>query len=189
MSDTSQGPGWWLASDGRWYPPETWTGPPSQAPQVPQTPENTDVRSTPQAAASSDVPTYPSYPSYGTPSYGTPSYGTPSYGTPTYGATPHWQQGSPQPSTNGFAIASLVCSCAGPFLLGIGCILGIVFGFVARSQIRQSNGSQGGSGLALAGIIVGFSLMVLFVMAVILIAVFATNVTDCNGSFSSCSVN
>ena len=23
MSDTSQGPGWWLASDGRWYPPET----------------------------------------------------------------------------------------------------------------------------------------------------------------------
>jgi hypothetical protein len=23
MSDTSQGPGWWLASDGKWYPPET----------------------------------------------------------------------------------------------------------------------------------------------------------------------
>ncbi|MHB1582152.1 MAG: hypothetical protein ACYC0E_00180 [Acidimicrobiales bacterium] len=23
MSDVSQGPGWWLASDGRWYPPET----------------------------------------------------------------------------------------------------------------------------------------------------------------------
>jgi hypothetical protein len=178
MSDTSQGPGWWLASDGRWYPPETWTGPPSQAPQVPQTPETADLRSTPQAAASSDVP-YPSY----------PTYGTPSYGTPTYGATPHWQQGPPRPSTNGFAIASLVCSCAGPFFLGIGCILGIVFGFVARSQIRQSNGSQGGSGLALAGIIVGFSLIVLFVLAVILIAVFATNVTHCNGSFNSCSVN
>ena len=27
MSDTAQGPGWWLASDGRWYPPELWTGP------------------------------------------------------------------------------------------------------------------------------------------------------------------
>jgi hypothetical protein len=26
MSDTSQGPGWWLASDGRWYPPETHPG-------------------------------------------------------------------------------------------------------------------------------------------------------------------
>jgi hypothetical protein len=23
MSDQSQGPGWWLASDGKWYPPET----------------------------------------------------------------------------------------------------------------------------------------------------------------------
>ncbi len=22
MSDVSQGPGWWRASDGRWYPPE-----------------------------------------------------------------------------------------------------------------------------------------------------------------------
>ena len=22
MSDTSQGVGWWVASDGRWYPPE-----------------------------------------------------------------------------------------------------------------------------------------------------------------------
>ncbi|MFL6204691.1 MAG: hypothetical protein ACJ739_05020 [Acidimicrobiales bacterium] len=28
MSDQSQGPGWWLASDGRWYPPD-------QAPAVP----------------------------------------------------------------------------------------------------------------------------------------------------------
>ena len=23
MSDTSQGDGWWLASDGKWYPPQT----------------------------------------------------------------------------------------------------------------------------------------------------------------------
>ena len=27
MDDTAQGPGWWLASDGRWYAPERWTGP------------------------------------------------------------------------------------------------------------------------------------------------------------------
>jgi hypothetical protein len=25
MSDASQGPGWWQASDGQWYPPETAT--------------------------------------------------------------------------------------------------------------------------------------------------------------------
>lgn len=29
MSDVSQGEGWWLASDGKWYPPESVPGPPS----------------------------------------------------------------------------------------------------------------------------------------------------------------
>lgn len=33
MSDTSQGPGWWLASDGKWYPPEQ--APQPQPPPVP----------------------------------------------------------------------------------------------------------------------------------------------------------
>ncbi|MCB0970542.1 MAG: RDD family protein [Acidimicrobiales bacterium] len=38
MSDTSQGPGWWQASDGKWYPPEQApgatppAGPPAGAP-------------------------------------------------------------------------------------------------------------------------------------------------------------
>lgn len=29
MSDVSQGPGWWIASDGRWYPPQATPAPPS----------------------------------------------------------------------------------------------------------------------------------------------------------------
>ncbi|MGI9603269.1 MAG: DUF4234 domain-containing protein [Acidimicrobiales bacterium] len=33
MSDQSQGPGWWQASDGKWYPPETAPGQPAAAPQ------------------------------------------------------------------------------------------------------------------------------------------------------------
>lgn len=33
MSDTSQGPGWWMASDGKWYAPELHPG--YQAPQPP----------------------------------------------------------------------------------------------------------------------------------------------------------
>ena len=32
MSDTSQGEGWWLASDGKWYPPESRPPPPGSAP-------------------------------------------------------------------------------------------------------------------------------------------------------------
>ena len=32
MSDQSQGEGWWLASDGKWYPPESAATPPPAAP-------------------------------------------------------------------------------------------------------------------------------------------------------------
>lgn len=35
VSDVSQGPGWWLASDGKWYAPELAPG--SQTPETPPT--------------------------------------------------------------------------------------------------------------------------------------------------------
>lgn len=43
MSDTSQGPGWWIASDGKWYPPEAAAAPappppPAPGPAVPPVP-------------------------------------------------------------------------------------------------------------------------------------------------------
>lgn len=40
MSDAQQGPGWWLASDGKWYPPQTATPPPlpPQQPPYPHVP-------------------------------------------------------------------------------------------------------------------------------------------------------
>ena len=40
MSDTSQGEGWWLASDGKWYPPTASPGPsaPVPPPYVPAGP-------------------------------------------------------------------------------------------------------------------------------------------------------
>lgn len=58
MSDTSQGEGWWLASDGKWYPPEQSTTPPPlqqtpggsvTAPPAPAAPPNQ-----PPPASSSD---------------------------------------------------------------------------------------------------------------------------------------
>ena len=33
MSDTSQGPGWWMASDGKWYPPHLASGEPQPQPE------------------------------------------------------------------------------------------------------------------------------------------------------------
>jgi hypothetical protein len=52
--------------------------------------------------------------------------------------------------TNGKAIASLVLS-----LLGIS-ILGLIFGHVAASEIKNSGGRQSGSGMATAGIVLGW---------------------------------
>jgi hypothetical protein len=70
--------------------------------------------------------------------------------TPAYGAGAL----SPAPKTNGFAIASLVLGIIP--CTGITSILAVVFGFIARNQIQQSGGTQQGSGMALAGIILGF---------------------------------
>jgi hypothetical protein len=68
--------------------------------------------------------------------------------------------------TNGMAIASLVCSLVAILFGGIPAILGIIFGFVARSQIRKSNGSQKGDRMALAGIIIGFVFVALGLLLV-----------------------
>jgi uncharacterized protein DUF4190 len=57
---------------------------------------------------------------------------------------------APQQRTNGFAIASLVFGIIG------GVLLALVFGYIALSQIRQSDGRQGGRGLALTGVVLGW---------------------------------
>jgi hypothetical protein len=73
------------------------------------------------------------------------------------------------PRTNGLAVASLVLSLAGLVTCGIGSILGIIFGFIARGQIRRTG--ESGDGMALAGIIIGFALVALVVVGVVLAAV------------------
>ena len=74
---------------------------------------------------------------------------------------------SPGAATNGFAIGALISG-----ILGLS-VLAIVFGFVARSQIRQSAGSQKGGGMAMAGIILGFvwiALSIAFTIAIFALA-------------------
>jgi hypothetical protein len=58
------------------------------------------------------------------------------------------------PPTNGKATASLVLGIV--FLCGIGSILALVFGHQAKNEIQASNGTQGGEGMATAGIILGW---------------------------------
>jgi hypothetical protein len=155
VSDVSQGPGWWLASDGKWYSPDQVPGYTPPLPTMPPAgpPPLVDV-----APGSPPTPAYAYGPPPTAPGYGPPP-GMPGYGAPTdpaYGYPPVGPYGYPQPTkTNGLAIASLVCSFFF-WLYGIGAVLAIVFGFIARSQIKRSDGRQQGAGLALAGIIIGF---------------------------------
>ena len=63
-----------------------------------------------------------------------------------------------KPPTNGKAIASLVCGCIGVITCCfiIPSILAVIFGHIAKGEIRASEGQQGGDGMALAGLILGY---------------------------------
>ena len=58
----------------------------------------------------------------------------------------------PKGPTNGLAVASLVLSAT--WLWWVGSILGLVLGYVAKSQIDRRG--ESGRGMALAGIILGW---------------------------------
>ncbi len=82
--------------------------------------------------------------------------GTQAGPAPTNQTPPAAPYGSPYgapmglvPKTNGLAIASLVTSlvCFG--------FIGLILGIVAKNQIKNSNGTQTGDGMATAGIIIG----------------------------------
>ena len=122
------GPGWWLASDGKYYPPE-------QAPAAP---------------ASPPPPAFTAY-------------------------TPYAPGVVQATSTNGLAIASMVLGIL--WIYWIGSILALVFGYVAKGQIERSAGRQGGRGMAIAGIVLGW-IGVGFLALFIAIAVLARDDID-----------
>lgn len=70
--------------------------------------------------------------------------------------------------TNGLAIASLLLAVL--WFAGIGAVLALVFGYRARREINNSAGRQTGSGLATAGIILGWIGITVLVAGVILIS-------------------
>ena len=164
----------------------------SQAPQYGQTPDygqtpgSTPDYGTPQGFGQSSAESAQSpygQPPYGQSSYGQPGYGQQAYGQPAYGQPGYGQQAYGQPagypaagqSTNGLAIASLVSSILGIFCCGVLSILGLVLGVVAKRQIRDSNGTQTGDGMATAGIIIGGIALVLWIIYWIFVAAGVVN--------------
>jgi hypothetical protein len=73
------------------------------------------------------------------------------------------------PPNNSSAIVSMICGIVGlfaPCLCGFpvfASIVAIIMGHVARGEIRKAGGMQGGDGMALAGLILGYVGIGLFV--------------------------
>lgn len=91
----------------------------------------------------------------------------PGGGSMLYPATvsPPARYAAPADRTNSLAVASLVCGVA-QFLVPLpASILAIVFGHIARGQIRRTG--EKGDGLALAGLALGWAEVVLAIIVVV----------------------
>lgn len=78
----------------------------------------------------------------------------------------------PTQRTNGLAIASLVLGIL--WLYWVGSILALVFGYAAKAQIDRSGGAEGGRGLAIAGIVLGWVGVGTLVLMLLVLAAAAT---------------
>jgi hypothetical protein len=132
-------------SDAGSNPPD-----PSEPPRPEQQPPSQADWSQPSPA---QQPPYGAEQPYPQPQYPQPQYGQPQYGQPQYGQ-PQYGYGAPPPprGTNGMSIASMVLGIL--WIYWIGSILALIFGYVARRQIRESG--QVGGGMAVAGIVLGW---------------------------------
>jgi hypothetical protein len=111
-------------------------------------------------------------PNYQQPNYQQPNYPQTNYPQPNYQQPYNPQNGYGQmpgmpPKNDGMAIAALVLgiiSVCGSF---IPAVLAIIFGFISRNKINNSGGALKGSGMSLAGIILGFIGIVTTIIAII----------------------
>jgi hypothetical protein len=81
----------------------------------------------------------------------------------------YYQQSFTRSQTNSWAIAALVCAIVGFFAFPAE-ILAIIFGHIARGQIRRTG--EGGAGMALAGLIIGYVTLLLGIVATVIVLVF-----------------
>ncbi len=128
--------------------------PPSYPPQSePWYPPSTAGYPPPAAGYPPPAAGYPPGVAGGTP----PPYPTHPYGPP--------------PRTNSNAIVALVLGIAGLTVCQPLGIVAIFLGRSARKEIAQSNGTQAGDGMALAGFILGIVSAVLFALVVVMVGV------------------
>ncbi|MBP9041231.1 MAG: DUF4190 domain-containing protein [Anaerolineaceae bacterium] len=88
--------------------------------------------------------------------------------TPVYTEPAGYPQIPPAKRDSTLAIISLVTGIVGwtifPF---IGSIVAVITGHLAKKEIRESGGLLGGDGMALAGLILGYTMIGLTILAII----------------------
>ena len=177
-------PAWKPTPPPTWSPtpPPTFRPPDIQPPQPPPgaAPPGPPPGSPPSSSppAGQEPPPPPPSPAPYSPPPGAPP---PTYGAPPPPPNPYGpqfpQQGPyypgypPQPyvvrKTNGFAIASLILGVI--WMYWVGSILALIFGYIGKNQIDNSNNTQDGRGLAIAGIVLGWigvAALIIFIIAV-----------------------
>jgi hypothetical protein len=143
------------------------TQPPVDPSQQPDQPAGEPIPSEPAAVTPPPPPVPPAAP-YGTPPPPPPPPPPAGYATPAGVAA--------VPATNQKAIWALVLGISGFFCCGLLGIGGLVLGSQARGEIKASGGTQGGDGLALAGMITGgVALAVMLIQIPIALSLFAIN--------------
>ncbi|WP_157803730.1 DUF4190 domain-containing protein [Luteimicrobium subarcticum] len=156
---------------GAYPPPQAY--PPPTGPAAPQQGAYPPPPSGQPPAYPGAYPGQPGQPGAGYPGQPTPYPGQGGYpGQPgypgrqpgPYGTPPVWAP--PAARTSGLAIASLAVSLGGIVTCGAASIVGLILGIVALNDIKK-NGTRG-KGLAIAGIVVGAVLTVLFVLFLVL---------------------
>jgi len=100
-------------------------------------------------------------------------YGPPPSAPPPYGSSVR---------SNGLAIASMVLGIVcltiavfAFFVSWVGSVLALIFGYVANRRIARSGGAQGGRGMAISGIVLGWigsALAIAIIAVVVLVAMF-----------------
>jgi hypothetical protein len=110
-----------------------------------------------------------------------PGYGQP-YGAPPAGYAPVLPTNNKATAALITGITTLVLSwCCGLGVLGL---VAVVLGMKGRSEVRRSQGTQTGEGLALAGIITG---ALAVIIGLVVIALIVVVVATGNATFSSTS--
>ncbi|MDQ1602221.1 MAG: hypothetical protein QOE01_66 [Actinomycetota bacterium] len=116
---------------------------------------------------------------YGQQPYGQQPYGQQPYGQAPYGQAPQGYGYPPQPQpTNGLAVASLVLGIL--WLFWLGSLLAVIFGHIALSQIRRRG--EGGRGMAIAGLVLGYIGVAFFLLFFVVGAIGAGMDSNSGGS-------